>query len=445
MFLAFDGLSQKKVILKMVKPNVHQAWLNQFRLEVQVLKRLNHPRIPTLIESHDDWDGCWLVEDYLEGLTLHNWLKTAPKKSLKQTLFLELLELISCVHQAGFLYLDLKAENILVFQGHPYLIDFNACLPIGSIRPILINKDSLPPEGLAGQTMNEKADQIGLGKIYLLLFGPDAIAWSALREDPKDRFSDLEAFKKAMERSRSKCFWIRSLCLCFFGILAFLSLFTSNFLSIPALSNPKISQEESILENGEDEFHEKPLSDLEKSSLPDFVQEASHFKAAQLCQELQTQQEPLSPDIWLSYAFIAMDQNHRSLAGYLYVHFPSEDEEVRIYRNVLGLYLNKSLSKKELSWCISALSEKENGLWLLEKLLLGLWQQEISLSPVDFQKIELILSQEKDVSTSLLEVLMHCLLMSNSQKIQFSSGLQQQFKTKVPELYNLYLQTQLSV
>lgn len=443
MFLAFDGLSQKKVILKMVKPNVHQAWLNQFRLEVQVLKRLNHPRIPTLIESHDDWDGCWLVEDYLEGLTLHDWLKTAPKKSLKQALFLELLELISCVHQAGFLYLDLKAENILVFQGHPYLIDFNACLPIGSVRPILINKDSLPPEGLAGQTMNEKADQIGLGKVYLLLFGPDALAWSALQEDPKDRFSDLEAFKKAIERSRSKRF--RSLCLCFFGILAFLSLFTSSFLSVPALSNSKISQEEPIQENDEDGFHENPLSDVEKSSIPDFVQEASHFQAARLCQELQAQQEPLSAHVWLSYAFIAMDQNHRSLAGYLYTHFPSEIEEVRIYRSVLGLYLNKSLSPKELSWCLSALSEQENGLWFLEKLLLGLWQQEISLSPVDFQKIELILSQEKDVSTSLLEVLIHCLLMNNSQEIQFSSGLHQQFKAKIPELYTLYLRTQLSV
>ncbi len=155
----------RKVVIKEVKLQAHEVWFSQFRMEVQVLQALEGNFVPSLFGVHDSPGACWLVEEYLEGIDLAAWLQSNPSKALRRQIFLEILERIQSVHEAGYLYLDLKPENILIHEGHAWLIDFNACMPIGSIRPILVNRDSLPPEGLEGKRMNEKADQIGLGKL----------------------------------------------------------------------------------------------------------------------------------------------------------------------------------------------------------------------------------------------------------------------------------------
>ncbi len=439
-----DLIGQKKVILKMVKSNAHQAWFAQFRMEVQVLKRLNHPRIPTLIESHDDWDGCWLVEEYIAGMNLNDWLKTDPEKKYRQTLFFELLELIQCVHQVGFLYLDLKVENVLVVQGHPYLIDFNSCLPLGSTRPILVNSDSLPPEGLAGQIMDEKADQIGLGKLYLLFFGPDSIAWMALRENPKERFSNLEAFQQAMESSLKKPY-LRPIILVFFGFLAFFSLFT-----VPSLSTLSLEISPSKAELGQASSFslDNDLNSTDFSSpFPTFVQNGQSLKASDLCLQLQRQSDSLTPFLWLTYAYVAIHQNHLSLAGYLYENSSfQEDSTVRLYRNILGLFINKDIAATELSWCVQALPLQESWLWFLEEFCIHLWQRELNLSFEDYQALFFALDQEDALPQSLLEVFMQCVLIGCDPKMAFTipTRLQNQFKTKTPELYGLYIRSQSS-
>ena len=416
-------------------------------MEVQVLKRLNHPRIPALIESHDDWDGCWLVEDYIEAMPLQDWLKTGPEKESRRALFFELLELIHCVHQAGFLYLDLKAENVLVAQNHAHLIDFNACLPVGSIRPILTNKDSLPPEGLAGQTMDEKADQIGLGKLYLLFFGPDSIAWSALRENPNERFTSLEAFKQAMESS-TKRFSLRFLFPALFGLLAFFSLFISNS---PLFSPPALSLETDDLKesNSIPELSQATSPSLNQThSTPNFIQESQDLKASDLCLALSSQSQSLTPTLWLTYSYVAMHQNHLSLAGYLYDHAPiQKSSTVKLYRSILGLFLDKIPTSRELSWCVQVLPTQESWLWFLEEFCLHLWHREICLSANDFQALFIALSQEEILPETLLEVFMHCLLIGCLQEMTFTlpSRLQEQFKTQIPELYGLYLRCQSSL
>ncbi len=449
MFLALDRVCQKKVVLKRLKPNAHQAWVSQFRLEVQVLKRLNHPRIPVLIESHDDWDGCWLVEDYIDGMNLRDWLKTSPEKEQRQALFFELLELIDCVHQAGFLYLDLKAENVLVAQDHAHLIDFNACLPLGSVRPILINKDSLPPEGLSGQPMDEKADQIGLGKLYLLFFGPDSIAWSALRENPSERFANLEAFKQAMESS-TKHFSCRFLFPTLFGLLAFFSLFTSNstLFSVPALSLELSNSKETnqIYASSQTNSLSSSLSSKTKNSTPNFIQEIQDLKASDLC--LQIQSQSLTPTLWLTYAYVAIHQNHLSLAGYLYDHAPTQESStVRLYRYILGLFLDKIPTSREISWCVQVLPTQESWLWFLEEFCLNIWHREICLKANDFQVLFVALSQEETLPHSLLEVFIQCLFLGCLQEMSFTlpNRLQEQFKAQIPELYGLYFRCQSSL
>lgn len=406
-FLALDTLYQKKVIIKCVKPMAHQAWLLQFQVEVQLLKRLDHPRIPKLIESYDTLE-CWLVEEYIAGLELKDWLKTAPSKEKRKEILLEIVDLIQAIHQIGFLYLDLKPENVLVYKDHAYLIDFNACLPIGSVRPILINKDSLPPEGLQGKVMDEKADQIGLGKLCLYLLGPSATTWVALSENPKQRFSSLQAFAQSLK----KCYTARS-------ISKSLSIFLLCLLTLYSCLLSCV-------------FFNSSLSQNETS-----------VKASDICQSLIDQKIDLTPTLWLDYAKIAFDQGHVSLAGYLYHHYPLPQENpIQIYRFILALMLDLPFSQEQLSSILSLLIQESNWLFLLQDLFKSLWQREVALNQDQFELLFEALSKEENLDQVLLESFMNCLLVTCSQKdlhLSIPYALQEQLKVKTPDLYSLYV------
>lgn len=407
-FLALDTHYQKKVIIKCVKLTAHQAWSLQFHVEVQLLKRIDHPRIPKLLEVHETLE-CWLVEEYIAGMELQDWMKTAPSSEKRKDIFLEIIDLVQAIHQIGFLYLDLKPENVLVYKDHAYLIDFNACLPIGSVRPILINKDSLPPEGLQGKLMDEKADQIGLGKLCLFLLGPSATAWTALSENPQNRFSSLQAFKNDIQKRYKTSPIYKPLSILLLCLLVFFSLLFSIF-----------------------DFS----SSKKDSSQP--------FTAAAICQKLKEKPD-ITNALWLDYAKIAFNEQHLSLARYLYEHFPlPQEERIRIYRFILALMLDLPFSQSEFSFVISSLANQENWISLLQDLTKMLWKREVTLSQEQFQILFELLSQEDSLSQELLENFMNCILVACSQQtlhLSLPYILEEQLKDKTPDLYHLYLKS----
>ena len=62
---------------------------------------------------------------------------------LKKRWVLELMHLLENLHAQGFLYLDLKLDNMMIYQNHLFLIDFNACLPIGSVQVYMSSQSNL--------------------------------------------------------------------------------------------------------------------------------------------------------------------------------------------------------------------------------------------------------------------------------------------------------------
>ncbi len=272
---AFDTQTNQSVLIKKIDPCAALVWREQAEREAEVLRRLPSGPFPKLVEFEQDVSGCQLVETFLEGESLTRWLKRKPDSAQKKRIFLQILKTIQNVHQSGFLYLDLKASNILVHENQAALVDFNACLPIGSCRPILVNRNSLPPEGLKGKPMDERADQIGLGSLYLKMFGPSPIAFQALAADPEKRFVSLEALKKAIQTEHKAN--RRQALLCLLVALAV------GFAGIAV-------------------FHRKPIDD----PIPN---------AAQIAQFTDLE--------WEQTAFQALEDNHLPLARALLTNVPN--------------------------------------------------------------------------------------------------------------------------
>ncbi|RKH43673.1 serine/threonine protein kinase, partial [Corallococcus sicarius] len=108
-----------------------------------------HPNIVRTY-AHGRWNDAtrgWLyvVEDYVEGYTLGEWLeKTHPTAHEVTVLFVKLASALAHVHARSVFHRDLKLSNILVraSDGEPFLLDFG----VGSYaRAPELTEGPLPP------------------------------------------------------------------------------------------------------------------------------------------------------------------------------------------------------------------------------------------------------------------------------------------------------------
>lgn len=116
-----------------VKEIVHRGDSRRFAREAELLTRLHHPNLPTLVDyAAPDRDGyCYLVMEYVQGETLADvFARSKYRLSLNDVLHIgiQLCDILSYLHHElpmPIVYRDLKPSNIMLGRGgHLKLIDF---------------------------------------------------------------------------------------------------------------------------------------------------------------------------------------------------------------------------------------------------------------------------------------------------------------------------------
>ncbi|KAG8096747.1 hypothetical protein GUJ93_ZPchr0013g34858 [Zizania palustris] len=107
--------------------------------ESRVLTSLDHPFVPTLYARLDAGRYACFLMDYCSGGDLHAVLRRRPGGRLPvaaaRFYAAEVLLALEYLHTLGFLYRDLKPENVLLRgDGHVVLSDFDLALP-ASVEP----------------------------------------------------------------------------------------------------------------------------------------------------------------------------------------------------------------------------------------------------------------------------------------------------------------------
>jgi len=137
-WLAEDvGISPTElVVVKLLAFGGEVQWddLKLFEREAQVLKQLNHPRIPKYRDYfHIDERSLWfgLVQEYIPGSSLREQLHQGKRFTTKQVrkIALEILEILEFLHQLNpaVLHRDIKPSNLIWGEDEQiYLVDFGA-------------------------------------------------------------------------------------------------------------------------------------------------------------------------------------------------------------------------------------------------------------------------------------------------------------------------------
>ena len=153
-YVAMDTIEGVRVALKVPHEHlVDESMLEQFRHEVRLVAKLDHPHILPL-RNADIIDGRFVFATLLGRETLDNRLgrRLATEKAFSFTR--QMIAAVAYAHRAGIVHCDIKPENFILFDGDVLrLADFG----IAKVSRLTI-------EGAGTGTIGHMAPEQAMGK-----------------------------------------------------------------------------------------------------------------------------------------------------------------------------------------------------------------------------------------------------------------------------------------
>lgn len=184
--VSLTGVSQTGAFKIIHKSLATPGHVERFKLEQQILAKLNHPNIAAFIDSGITPDGIpYMVMEYVEG---KNLLEYCDEKKLgieqRLELFNSVCGAIQYAHSNLVVHRDLKPQNILVTRdGYIKILDFGIAKLLYPHHDEFARIETLPggrlmsleyasPEQVSGDQITTSSDLYSLGMLlYTLLCG----------------------------------------------------------------------------------------------------------------------------------------------------------------------------------------------------------------------------------------------------------------------------------
>ena len=142
------------------------------RNEAFVLKNLKHSCIPIIYDIEENEEGSYIVEQYLEGETLEEYVTKVG--SLPESIIInygmQICDLIQYLHfiDRPIFYLDLKPSNIIINNGILKLIDFGSAIfrdELKESQAYFATRGYAAPELYHKGRIDERCDIYGVGML----------------------------------------------------------------------------------------------------------------------------------------------------------------------------------------------------------------------------------------------------------------------------------------
>lgn len=147
----------RKFLIKAVRDGFSNTKLQQEK-EFNLGIKLVHPNIMSTYSLEEVEDlGLCIVSEWIEGVTLSEWLKSKQNIGARRRVFMQILDALEYIHSLQLVHHDIKLDNIMVTTNgtNVKLIDFG-----------LSNTD----DAVLTESNDVRKDIIGLGKIMKKMF-----------------------------------------------------------------------------------------------------------------------------------------------------------------------------------------------------------------------------------------------------------------------------------
>ncbi len=125
-YSAFDPKLNRIVAIKQITLSLDKK-IQEKRIlkEAQACAGLTHPNIITVYEVTEDSVGCYLVMEYIKGISLDKYLKEkSPDLESILKLMKIICEAVHYAHKQEVVHRDLKPSNIMMMGDVPKIMDF---------------------------------------------------------------------------------------------------------------------------------------------------------------------------------------------------------------------------------------------------------------------------------------------------------------------------------
>ena len=172
-FRAEDLLMRRIVAVKILKDDIarDEVSVKRFINESKAVSMLSHPNIVTIYDVSVRSDAKYIVMEYIEGITLKNYMTKKGKLEFREIIMYteQVLRALEHAHQKGIVHRDIKPQNIMLLKnGIIKVMDFGiAKLPNAETVTV---KDSaigtvyyISPEQASGKPIDARSDIYSLG------------------------------------------------------------------------------------------------------------------------------------------------------------------------------------------------------------------------------------------------------------------------------------------
>ncbi|MBP5505939.1 MAG: serine/threonine protein kinase [Bacteroidales bacterium] len=180
--------------------------LEQLKREYELSIGLSHPGLAYVFTYEEETPvGPCIVQEFVDGETLTDWVAHNPSKKERRRICAELLSVMAYLHRKGVIHNDLKPDNILIGRssGSVKLIDFGFADDDTHVAKALGGtRQYAAPELIKDGRADARSDVYSIGIILRDIFstGYGRIINRCLQNEPAKRYASAAELERAWKR-----------------------------------------------------------------------------------------------------------------------------------------------------------------------------------------------------------------------------------------------------